>query len=230
MVWTPDQAARFLYWTEEHDPDLYPLYAFVLRRGLRRGEAAGIRTDQIDMIDATATVTHQIAAHGYQPIYKKVKTRNGDRVVALDTDTLADFTAYNTRRTAWKNAAGARWPNTVSMPTPAPCGGYTTIDVDIYFRQPDGRPWHPHLIFDRFERAAHKQACHPSASTTAATPPPATQSRRSRPHRNQRTPWTLQHHHHQRHLHLPPTRGRTHRERRTTAENTAKIIKRQRRS
>lgn len=156
MVWTPDQAAEFLDYAEEHDPDLYPLYAFILRRGPRRGEAIGISTPQIDLEEATATITHQIATHKYKPIYKPVKTRTGDRVVALDTDTIDDFRAYNVLRAHWQGTAGPAWPRTVPLTTPVAGGGYKTIHVDLYFRQRDGSAWHPDTVSDRFERHVRK--------------------------------------------------------------------------
>ncbi|MGH3716533.1 MAG: tyrosine-type recombinase/integrase [Micromonosporaceae bacterium] len=154
MVWTPDQAGVFLDYTEEHDPDLYPLFALVLRRGPRRGEAVGIRTDQIDLTTATAVISHQIATIGYEPVYKKVKTRHGDRVVALDSDTVTDLTAYSKRRAAHKLAAGPDWPDTIRLRTPAPGGGNDHVDVDLFFRRPDGTAWHPELVSERFERHA----------------------------------------------------------------------------
>lgn len=161
MVWTPQQAGAFLDHVEEHDPDLYPLFALVLRRGPRRGEAVGLRVDQIDLATATATITHQVAVVGNHPVHKKVKTRNGDRVIALDTDTVADLTAYRKRRAAHKLAAGAAWPHTVRLAAPAPGGGTSHIDVDLFFRRPDGRAWHPDLVSERFERHARNAGLPP---------------------------------------------------------------------
>ncbi|GHJ50615.1 site-specific integrase [Catellatospora sp. TT07R-123] len=156
MVWTPDQAAAYLDYTEEHDPELYPLYAFVLRRGPRRGEAVGISRPQIDLDEASATITHQIATHKYRPIYKPVKTRTGDRVLALDSDTIDDFQTYNILRAHWEETAGPAWPRTVPVTTPVDGGGYKTIYVDLYFRQPDGSAWHPDTVSERFERNVRK--------------------------------------------------------------------------
>ncbi|MGH3659619.1 MAG: tyrosine-type recombinase/integrase, partial [Micromonosporaceae bacterium] len=162
MVWTPEQAGVFLDHAEEHDPDLYPLFAFVLRRGPRRGEAVGIRTDQIDLTTATAVISHQIATLGYEPVYKKVKTRQGDRVIALDSDTVADFTAYTKRRAAHKLATGPDWPTTIQLRTTAPGGGTAHVDVDLFFRRPNGTAWHPELVAERFERHARDAGLPPS--------------------------------------------------------------------
>ncbi|MGC4851862.1 tyrosine-type recombinase/integrase [Micromonospora sp. DT4] len=154
MVWTPDQAAAFLDYAEEHDPILYPVYAFVLRRGPRRGEAVGITKTQIDLDSPkpAATITHQITTHDYKPVYKRVKSRHGDRVVALDSDTVADFRNYNILRAHWQETLGDTWPATVMVTTLGEGGGYKTIRVDPYFRQPDGSAWHPDYVSERFER------------------------------------------------------------------------------
>jgi integrase len=154
MVWTPDQAAEFLDHAEEHDPVAYPIYAFILRRGPRRGESIGIARPQIelDIPRPVATITHQITTHGYNPVYKKVKSRHGDRIVALDSDTVADLRNYNILRAHWEETLGDAWPETVAVQTPRAGGGYKTIYVDLYFRQPDGSAWHPQGIGDRFER------------------------------------------------------------------------------
>jgi len=153
MVWTREQAGVFLDHAQRHDPQLYPLFLLILLDGPRRGEAVGVRTDQIDVDDRTATFSHQLTQHGYLPVYKKVKTRSGDRVIFLDTATADDLRDYWQLRESWRIAAGARWPRTVTVLTPVP-GGYAPIEVDLFFRQPDGRAWHPSAVTDRFQRDA----------------------------------------------------------------------------
>lgn len=102
MVWTPEQAGRFLDHAQEHDPDLYPLFLLVMVGGPRRGEAVGLRADQIDFDEATVYFTHQLTTHGYQPVYKKVKTRNGDRAIHVDHATCLDLRAYWRLRQSWQ--------------------------------------------------------------------------------------------------------------------------------
>lgn len=153
MVWTPAQAGRFLDWTAAHDPDLYPLFLLTMLYGPRRGEVVGVRTDQVDLDKASVTFTHQIATHIYKPVYKKVKTKSGARVVALDQDTAAELRSYWRRRQAWQEAAaGSSWPTTVELHT-STADGDTTVGVDLFFRQSDGRAWHPERVGRRFERA-----------------------------------------------------------------------------
>lgn len=153
MVWTPQQAGQFLDHTQVHDPDLYALFELVMVGGPRRGEAVGVRADQTDFDDEVVYFTHQLTTHGHQPVYKKVKTRNGDRAIHIDHATCLDLQAYWRLRQSWEQAAGDRWPRTVPVRVPVP-GGYTTVGVDLLFRQPDGRAWHPGTVTARFKAAA----------------------------------------------------------------------------
>lgn len=151
MVWTPEQAGAFLDYTQVHDPQLYPLFLLIILGGPRRGEAVGVRTDQIDFEERTATFSHQLTQHGYRAVYKKVKTRSGDRVIFLDKAMIEDLRAYWRLRESWRLAAGDGWPETVAVQTPVP-GGYVPVQVDLFFRRPDGRAWHPNAVTDRFMR------------------------------------------------------------------------------
>ncbi|MFG1776837.1 tyrosine-type recombinase/integrase [Micromonospora sp. NPDC049048] len=134
MVWTPQQAGAFLDHAEEHDIALYPLFTLILHRGLRRGEAVGLTDTAVDLDNSLISVTQQIATHGYTPVIKKVKSESGNRIMALASVTHTVLRAHHTRRAQWKLACGAAWP-----------------DTGLFFVQPDGRPWHPNTVTDRFE-------------------------------------------------------------------------------
>ena len=49
MVWAPEQAGAFLDYAEAHDLVLYPLFILMLDRGLRRGEAVGLRDFDVEL-------------------------------------------------------------------------------------------------------------------------------------------------------------------------------------
>ncbi|MCW3845111.1 site-specific integrase [Micromonospora yasonensis] len=134
MVWTPQQAGEFLDYAEDHDIVLYPLFVLIIHRGLRRGEAIGLTDTAVDLDNALISVTQQLTTHGYTPVIKKVKSESGNRVMAVDSFTHAALRAHHARRAGWKLACGAAWP-----------------DTGLFFVQPDGQPWHPQAVTDRFE-------------------------------------------------------------------------------
>ncbi|MFG2045327.1 tyrosine-type recombinase/integrase [Dactylosporangium sp. NPDC048998] len=135
MVWTPQQAGAFLDYAEGHDIMLYPLYVLILHRGLRRGEAAGLRNADVDLDSGLLVISEQVTTLRYQRIRKKVKSHAGDRTIPLDTASLAALRAYHARRARWQLVNGPAWPGTGD-----------------FFVQPDGQPWHPDQISNRFEQ------------------------------------------------------------------------------
>jgi integrase len=134
MVWTPAQAGAFLDFAEGHDIVLYPLFVLILHRGLRRGEAIGLRDADVDLDTASVVISQQITTVGWTPIIKKVKSDAGDRTIILDEVTRAALRAYRARRARWQLVNGPAWP-----------------DTGLFFVQPDGTAYHPETVSTRFE-------------------------------------------------------------------------------
>lgn len=134
MVWTPTQAGDFLDYAEDHDIVLYAMFTLILHRGLRRGEAIGLRDFDVDLDDAHLTVAEQITAVGYVPIAKDVKSDAGERVMPLGPSTVQVLREYQARRDGWQQVSGAAWP-----------------DSGRFFVRPDGQPWHPDTVSKRFD-------------------------------------------------------------------------------
>jgi integrase len=86
-VWTAKQTALFL--AQVHGHRLYALFHLVALRGLRRGEAAGLRWSDLDLDAGTLTVTGQLQQLGGRLIAGPPKTDAGSRVIALDKTTIA---------------------------------------------------------------------------------------------------------------------------------------------
>jgi integrase len=135
MVWTPAQAGAFLDYAEAHDIMLYPMFVLIAHRGLRRGEAVGLRDADIDLDTGGAVISQQIAVLGYTPIVKKVKSDAGERTISVDSVSLAALRDYRARRDRWQKVSGTAWP-----------------DTGLFFVQPDGQPWHPETVSERFDR------------------------------------------------------------------------------
>jgi integrase len=135
MVWTPQFAGQFLDYAETHDIALYPLYVLILHRGLRRGEAVGLRDADLDLNTGFAAISQQITTVGYTPVTKQLKTDAAARTIPLDAATLAALRAYQARRARWQLVSGPQWPHN-----------------GLFFVKPDGQPWHPDQVSQRFER------------------------------------------------------------------------------
>ncbi|MFI7590223.1 tyrosine-type recombinase/integrase [Micromonospora sp. NPDC049359] len=144
MVWTDAQVVDFLDHAARHAPDLHPMWHYMAYRGPRRGEACGLRDSEVRLHRRETTINNQIATHGYTPVQKPPKSRAGNRDVALDTDTAKVLTAYKARRAEWQLAAGPAWP-----------------DTGLFFVRPDGKPWHPNAVTQRFRRLIRKAGLPP---------------------------------------------------------------------
>jgi integrase len=91
---------------------LYALFHLVALRGLRRGEAAGLRWSDLDLDAGTLTVTGQLQQLGGRLFAGPPKSDAGRRVVALDNTTIAALCAHRVRQQAERSATGSRWADT----------------------------------------------------------------------------------------------------------------------
>ena len=79
-VWTAAQTAQFLGCIQDHR--LYAAYHLIALRGLRRGEAAGLRWRDVDLDGKTATVSQQVQQYGGRLVVCPPKTPHSVRVIA----------------------------------------------------------------------------------------------------------------------------------------------------
>ncbi|MGW2157567.1 hypothetical protein [Nonomuraea sp. NPDC001699] len=107
MVWTPSHTYTFLAQAATHR--LSALYRLIALRGLRRGEAVGLRWKDVDLNAGTAGVHWQITQLDREPVQGRPKTEAGDRTIALDEDTVIALRAHRKRQTAERLAAGEAW-------------------------------------------------------------------------------------------------------------------------
>jgi integrase len=98
-VWTAAQTAQFLHAIE--DQRLYAAYHLIALRGLRRGEAAGLRWCDVDLEGKSAVICQQLQQYDGRLVICPPKTPHSIRVIALDHTTVAALLAHRqTRRRA----------------------------------------------------------------------------------------------------------------------------------
>jgi integrase len=89
---------RFLTASASHR--LYAVYHLIALRGLRRGEAAGLRWCDVDLDARTAMISQQLQQHGGRVEITPPKTPYSARVIALDHTTVAALRAHQRRQRA----------------------------------------------------------------------------------------------------------------------------------
>jgi integrase len=137
MVWTPVQTGEFLDAIGDHD--LYAMFHLIAFRGLRRGEACGLRWEDIDLRERTLCVAVQLTKSDGELFESVPKSDAGHRMVALDAATVSVLKAHRRRQAEVRLALGATW-----------------TDTGRVFTQADGRWIHPSWVSDLFDRlAAH---------------------------------------------------------------------------
>jgi integrase len=132
-VWTTVQTAQFLRDVRGHR--LYALFHLVALRGLRRGEAAGLRWSDLDLDAGTLTVTGQLQQLGGRLVAGPPKSDAGRREIALDTTTIAALREHRLRQQAERAAAGTGWDGSGYVFTTATGQPYAPDRLTRLFRK-----------------------------------------------------------------------------------------------
>ena len=97
-VWTVRQTAQFLDSVRWHR--LYAAYHLIALRGLRRGEAAGLRWCDVDLDGKTAVIIQQLQQYDGRLAICPPKTPHSVHVIALDRTTVAALAEHRDRQRA----------------------------------------------------------------------------------------------------------------------------------
>lgn len=124
------------------DPLMSVAVLVALTTGMRRGEILGLRWSDVDLEAATATVSRSLQTTKITGLaFKEPKTSRSRRTVTLPARTVRTLRAHKKRQAAERLLAGP---------------GYR--DQGLVFAEPDGGPYDPAKLSDRFRRfrAANK--------------------------------------------------------------------------
>ena len=137
-VWTPQQAGAFLDGAAQHR--LYPMFHLIAYRGLRRGEAVGLRWQDTNLDAAVLRITQQVVQLGWVTEVGEPKTHSGARTVSLDARTVAVLRSWRATQAGERHIWGEAWR-----------------DTGLVFTREDGSQLHPDTVttvFEQMHRAA----------------------------------------------------------------------------
>lgn len=135
--WTPEQCLRFL----EHarDDRLVSLYQLMLVTGMRRGEAIGLRWEDVDLDGRCLFVVQQITEVRGKSVVGTPKTRRGTRLIPIDTYTAAQLGRHRDGQGVERLAWGPAWN-----------------DAGLVFTRENGLPLRPEYATRHFQALAAK--------------------------------------------------------------------------
>lgn len=131
-TWTPAEAAQFLAVADKDR--LAGLWRLLLTTGVRRGEALGVRWQDLDLERRTMTVAQSVVQLRGKPSIQPPKTEAAQRTIRLDDETTTALVEHRKRQIERRLAA--------------PCWE----DHDLVFCTENGRPLGPNNVLRAFGR------------------------------------------------------------------------------
>ena len=136
QYWTKEETSRFL--TARQDDRLHPLWRLLVMTGLRRGEALGLKWNDVDLAALRASVQRSRGVVGGTVIVQPPKTRTGRRSIRFDEATAKVLAEWKKRQAAERLLCGPAW-----------LGG-DALESDWVFTSERGLPPHPGSITKSF--------------------------------------------------------------------------------
>jgi integrase len=131
-TWSAEEASRFLRLVA--NDRLGPLYHLLLTTGLRRGEAVGLRWQDVSFDGRVLSVVQQISDVNGTPTIGTPKTKRGTRLVSLDDTTVAALRQVRDRQASEREAWGDAW-----------------VDTGLVFTREDGTGIRPDHVSAHFQ-------------------------------------------------------------------------------
>jgi integrase len=135
--WTTAQCLTFLRETE--GDRLATLYQLLLVTGMRRGEAVGLRWQDVDLDGGQLKVVQQITEVRGRAVVGTPKTKRGTRVIPIDPGTVERLRRHREAQSRERQAAGGAW-----------------VSSGLVFTRADGSPLRPEYVTRHFQRLARQ--------------------------------------------------------------------------
>jgi integrase len=135
--WTAEQCQTFL--GDIAEDRLANLYHLILFTGMRRGEAIGLRWEDVDLAGACLSVKQQITEVHGRGVVGTPKTKRGTRVIPIDDDTVAILRRHQEMQDVERAAWGTAWN-----------------DAGLVFTREDGRALRPEYATRHFQALAQQ--------------------------------------------------------------------------
>jgi integrase len=134
-IWTMDELRKFLAFVAEDE--LYALWLLLATTGMRRGEALGLRWQDVDFDAKRASIRQSLSSAGGKLVFSPPKTAKSRRRLSLDPATITALRAHRRNQAEDQLAAGVR-----------------TTTSGLIFVRPDWSPLRPDSVSRRFSQLA----------------------------------------------------------------------------
>jgi integrase len=136
-IWTPEQSTLFL--ESVRTDRLFALWLVALHTGMRRGELAGLRWRDVDLVSGKVSIVLQRTTDGFRVVLVEPKA-GSRRVVQLAAEVVVRLRAHRDRQAAEREGLG------LGLPGPD----------DAVFADEAGQAYHPQRLRVMFGRASER--------------------------------------------------------------------------
>lgn len=134
-TWSADKLRSFLTWSQSSGDREHALWVLLATTGMRRGEAVGLRWQDVDLEAGTLAVIQTIQSMGSKLLVSEPKTAAGRRPIATDKSTVAALRDHRKRMLEERMLVGADFS-----------------DEGLVFYRPDGSALRPETVSASFLR------------------------------------------------------------------------------